>query len=44
MSFSGKLVDIRGGELIWRSSMSRTDSGSFACELVFAESLQVISP
>lgn len=43
VAFSGALVDISGGALSWHSSMSREDSGSYACEVVFTETLRVIA-
>jgi hypothetical protein len=48
---SGALVHL-GGELVqatgpqigtWRSSLSRTDSGNGACELLYLEDLEVLS-
>ena len=36
--FSGSLVEARGSDgHVWRSSLSRTDSGDGACELVYVE-------
>ncbi len=42
---SGYLVDVdHDSGWYWRSSMSRTDSGDGACELVYVESLSVENP
>ena len=42
---SGLLVEATGPEIgTWRSSLSRTDSGNGACELVWVEELEQISP
>jgi hypothetical protein len=41
---AGVLVEATGGEIgTWRSSLSRTDSGKGACELVWVEELKQIS-
>ena len=42
VSFSGYLVQIRGAQKNWASSTSRQDTGSYACEVVFVESFQVL--
>jgi len=42
ISFSGYLVNVTSGDgFNWRTSTSRTDSGSGACEIVFVESVSV---
>jgi hypothetical protein len=42
---SGLLVEATGPEIgTWRSSLSRTDSGNGACELVWVEELEQIKP
>jgi hypothetical protein len=42
---SGELVEANGpGIGTWRSSLSRTDSGRGACELLLLESLETIDP
>jgi hypothetical protein len=42
---SGLLVEATGPEIgTWRSSLSRTDSGNGACELVWVEELEQIRP
>ena len=42
---SGLLVEATGPDIgTWRSSLSRTDSGNGACELVWVEELEQISP
>ncbi len=42
---SGLLVEATGPEIgIWRSSLSRTDSGNGACELVWVQELHQIAP
>jgi hypothetical protein len=42
---SGLLVEATGPEIgRWRSSLSRTDSGNGACELVWVEQLERIRP
>jgi hypothetical protein len=42
---SGLLVEASGPEIgTWRSSLSRTDSGNGACELVWVEQLEQIKP
>jgi len=40
----GRLVDIEGSEGGMRTSMSRTDTGAGACEILFAESARVVRP
>ena len=45
----GDIIDLRGylagveqnGEWIWFSSLSRTDTGDGACEIVYAEELRI---
>lgn len=40
--FKGKLVEVSGGGgFVWRSSMTRNDTGNGACELVYVESFEV---
>lgn len=42
---SGKLVEATGPEIGgWRSSLSRTDTGKGACELIWLEELRLIPP
>jgi hypothetical protein len=42
---SGLLVEATGPEIgTWRSSLSRSDSGNGACELVWVEQLEQINP
>ena len=42
---SGLLVEVTGPEIgTWRSSLSRTDSGNGACELLWVEELEQIRP
>ena len=42
VSISGYLVDVRGpGGFRWNTSMTRTDTGAGACEIVWVESLAV---
>ena len=42
---SGRLVEATGPEIgTWRSSLSRTDDGNGACELVWVEELRPLSP
>ena len=42
---SGLLVEATGPEIgTWRSSLSRTDTGNGACELVWVEQLEQIKP
>ncbi|HEY2346982.1 MAG TPA: hypothetical protein VGH80_14075 [Xanthomonadaceae bacterium] len=39
----GQLIEARGGDgSVWRSSMTRTDTGDGACEVVFVRSLVVM--
>ena len=41
---SGELVEATGPQIgTWRSSLSRTDSGNGACELLYLEDLDVLS-
>jgi len=41
----GFLVDAsRGDGWRWRTSMSRDDTGDGACELVYVESIEPVSP
>jgi hypothetical protein len=41
--FKGKLVEITGRDgFTWRSSMTRNDTGSGACELVYVESFEIL--
>jgi len=43
--FNGKLVNVEGpGGFRWRTSTTRTDTGNGACELVFVESFEIVSP
>lgn len=42
VSFSGYLVQIRGAQKNWASSTTREDTGSYACEVVFIESFQIL--
>ena len=42
---SGKLIEATGpGIGTWRSSLSRTDTGNGACELLYLEEMEVLSP
>ena len=42
VAFSGYLVEVTGpGGERWRSSLSRTDKGNGACELVWVENLEI---
>jgi hypothetical protein len=42
VTISGYLVDIRGpGGFTWKTSLTRTDTGDGACEIVWVESLAV---
>jgi hypothetical protein len=39
---NGDLVEVRGTDgFTWRSSLSRTDTGSGACELVWVDNISV---
>ena len=38
----GRLVDIEGGESGLRTSLSRTDTGAGACEIILAESARIL--
>ncbi|HET7227217.1 MAG TPA: hypothetical protein VFJ55_01130, partial [Chthoniobacterales bacterium] len=41
---SGELVEATGPRIgTWRSSLSRTDSGNGACELLYLEEMDVLS-
>jgi len=41
----GQLVNVEGpGGFRWRTSTTRTDTGNGACELVFVESFEIVSP
>jgi hypothetical protein len=41
---SGELVEATGPHIgTWRSSLSRTDSGNGACELLYLEEMEVLS-
>ena len=43
--FTGKLVNVEGPDgYRWRTSTTRTDTGNGACELVFVESFEIVSP
>lgn len=42
VSITGKLVFVEGSNgLKWRSSMSRTDTGDGACEIIFVEQIEI---
>jgi hypothetical protein len=42
VTIGGYLVDVRGpGGFVWNTSLSRTDTGDGACEIVWVESLNV---
>lgn len=42
VEFSGSLVEARASDgYIWRSSLSRTDTGNGACELVYVQSFSI---
>jgi len=41
VSLSGKLVDIEGGEGGMRTSLTRSDTGAGACEILLAESARI---
>ena len=43
ITFSGWLVDVDGAQRTWHSSLSREDSGSYACEVVYVSALQIDS-
>ena len=43
VSFSGYLVQIRGAEKNWASSTTREDTGSYACEVVFIETFEILA-
>ena len=40
----GQLVDIEGSEAGMRTSLSRSDTGAGACEILLAESARVMEP
>jgi len=40
----GRLVDIEGGESGLRTSLTRTDTGAGACEILLAESARIAEP
>jgi hypothetical protein len=42
VQFSGRLVDIEGGDGGMRTSLSRTDTGAGACEILLATSARVL--
>ncbi len=42
VELQGQLVDIEGGEAGMRTSMSRSDTGAGACEILLAESARVV--
>ena len=45
LELKGYLVDVdHDSGWMWRTSMSRTDSGDGACEIVYVESLSVENP
>ena len=42
VGIGGYLVDVTGpGRFVWRTSLSRSDSGAGACEIVYVETLDV---
>jgi len=42
IGIGGYLVDVTGpGRFVWRTSLSRSDSGAGACEIVYVETLDV---
>jgi hypothetical protein len=42
VAISGYLVDVTGpGRFVWRTSLTRTDTGAGACEIVYVETLEV---
>jgi hypothetical protein len=42
VTIGGYLVDVRGpGGFVWNTSLTRTDTGGGACEIVWAETLEV---
>ena len=44
VEFRGQLVDIEGGEGGLRTSLTRTDTGAGACEILLAESARIAEP
>lgn len=46
VEFSGKLVEVvsSDGNWRWKSSLTRNDTGAGACELIFVESFQIVTP
>ena len=44
VELSGRLVDIEGREGGMRTSMTRSDTGAGACEILLAESARVLGP
>ena len=44
VEFRGRLVDIEGGESGLRTSLTRTDTGAGACEILLAESARIAEP
>jgi hypothetical protein len=42
VEFRGRLVDIEGGDSGLRTSMTRTDTGAGACEILLAESARIL--
>lgn len=43
VKFSGYLVEVKGDDgWSWRSSLSRTDSGNKACEVVFVQDFEIL--
>ena len=40
---SGKLVNVeQNGDVVWKSSLTRTDTGNHSCEIVLVEAIQVV--
>jgi hypothetical protein len=44
VEFRGRLVDIEGGQSGMRTSLSRSDTGAGACEILLAESARIAEP
>jgi hypothetical protein len=44
VALRGQLVDIEGTEAGMRTSLSRNDTGAGACEILLAESAQIVGP
>lgn len=46
VEISGSLVEVKSNDdgWRWRSSLTRKDTGDGACELIFVESLRIVSP